>query len=345
MPHLDARVISRIAQNPRCHRQAALHLLGLQEDEAYALLTGRPYPGPRGERTAALVWGRLFEARLTEHQARRLLASLEAVLGQPARARVRDLRQEIPDSQPEAIQERNRRTRAILTDLVAGRRVPDLLLQPALQLCWHGVDWGHILPDALVFDRAHQRFLPLETKAYVDLDGILTPGERMALRLQAAVEVLALRSELGRLNPENRVPPQALLVVATPFGFRPAPAVLEELEAELAAVEAALRTLDRVFSRLATRRSPSSTAETLTALPNNYMESCLTGCALAALCRSQTPGVRGEVGDLAASQVGETVDLARVVALLSGEPPATPEEVTLQESLQETVTLFHWKAS
>jgi hypothetical protein len=77
----------------------------------------------------------------------------------------------------------------------------------------------------------------------------------------------------------------------------------------------------------------------------HYQESCLTGCALAKVCRPQTPGVRGEVGDHVASQVGENLDLARVIAILSGEPPATPEEVTLQESLQEAVTLFQWKAS
>jgi hypothetical protein len=344
MPHLDARAISRIGQNPSCFRQAGLHLLGLNEQEAYTLLTGTPYPGPRGERTAALHWGQLFETRLTEHQARRLLASLDGVLGiQPATTRVRDLRAEVPDTQPEAIQERTRRTRAVLTDLLAGRRVPDLLLQPACQLSWNGVDWGHILPDALVLDRAQQQFVPLESKGFISRNGILTPGERMALRLQAAVEVLALRSELGRLDPANTVPPQALLVVATPFGFLPAPAVLEGLDAELAAVEAALRTLGRVVSRLATRRSTSSTAEVLSSLPHYYQESCLTGCALAALCRTQTSGVRRQLGDHAASQVGESLDLARVIALLSGEPPATPEEATLCQALEETVTHFRWR--
>lgn len=345
MPHMDARAISRIARNPRCQRQAALHLLGLREQEAYLQLTGSSYPGPRGDYTAALKWGRLFEARLTEHQARRLLASIEGILGiRTNTAWVRDLKNEVPD-QPEAVLDRSRRTRAILDDLLAGRRVPDLLIQPCLQLSWKGMDWGHILPDALVLDRAQQQYLPLETKAFISLDGILTPGERMALRLQAAVEVLALRTELGRLDPGNIVPPQALLVVATPYGFRPESAVLEGLEAEIAAVEAALRTLGRVYSRLATRRSNLSASETLTQLPLHYQESCLAGCALAAHCRAQTPGVRGELGDHAASQVGEELDLARVVALLSGEPPETSEEVVLWESLEETVTLFRWKAS
>src|SRR5215218_4415290 len=103
MPHLDARAISRIAQNPGCSRQAALHLLVIQDDAAFALLTGQPYPGPRGERTAAIRWGTLFDSRLTEHHATRLLGALDGVLGiNPATATVRDLRREVPDSQPGA---------------------------------------------------------------------------------------------------------------------------------------------------------------------------------------------------------------------------------------------------
>jgi hypothetical protein len=31
--------------------------------------------------------------------------------------------------------------------------------------------------------------------------------------------------------------------------------------------------------------------------------------------------------------------------LLSGEPPATPDEAQLIQSLEEVVTLFQWKAS
>jgi hypothetical protein len=343
MPQLDARAITRIAQNPCCHRQAGLHLLGLSEQEAYAHLTGTPYRGPRGERTSALVWGRLFEAKLTENQAQRLLVSLESVLGiRSSAAWVEDLRTEVSDSPSEAILERCRKTRTVLTDLLAGRRVPDLLLQPALQLQWGGAAWGHIVPDALVLDRIPQRFVPLETKGYIGLDGIITPGEKVAMRLQAAVEVVALRSELGRLEPTCKIPPQALLVVATPFGFRPYPAVLEELAAELAAVDAALRTLGRVFVSLAARRQDTAPKETLTQLRPYFQESCLTGCALAEICRTRASGVRGEVGDHAASQVSEEFDLARVMALLSGAPPISPAEEALIASLQETITLFRW---
>src|SRR3954454_11632362 len=112
MPHLDARAISRIAQNPRCHRQAGLHLLGLRDDEAFVYLTTRPYPGPRGERTAALRWGHLFEARLCEDGARRLLGALDGVLGiQPDAARMRNLQAEVPGTQPDVLAERTRRTR------------------------------------------------------------------------------------------------------------------------------------------------------------------------------------------------------------------------------------------
>ena len=181
--------------------------------------------------------------------------------------------QEVPDTQPGAILERCRRTRGVLTDLLAGRRVPDLLLQPALQVSWNGMDWGHILPDALVLDRKQRQFVPLETKGFISRDGIVTPGERAALRLQAAVEVWPCARSWPGSTQAGRFRP-ALLVVATPFGFHPAPAVLEELEAELAAVEAALRTLSRVVSRLATPPADTSAAETLLGLPIHYQESC-----------------------------------------------------------------------
>jgi hypothetical protein len=341
-----ARSIATVACNPRCHRQAALHLLGVSEQEAYALLTNSPYPGPRGERTAALQWGRLFEARLAENHARRLLACLDGVIGfQAASATVCDLRLEVSGTQPGAVVERRRRTHAILEDLLAHRPVPDLLLQPPLLLSWGGEDWGVIVPDGLVRDRTQGVYLPLECKGFISIDGMATSGERTAMRLQAAVEVLALRAELARLDSGHTIPPQALLVLATPYGFVPAPVVLEELEAELAAVKAALRTLGRVASHVATRQQSASTAEKLTQLSPFYQESCLTGCALAEHCRLQAPGVRGEVGDHAASLVGENLDLARVTALLSGEPPATPDEANLVQSLEEMVTLFQWNAS
>jgi hypothetical protein len=346
MQSLDARSVARIAQNPCCHLQAGMLLLGRPESDVYTLLTRKPYSGPRGERTAALRWGRLCEARLTENHARRLLTALDGVIGlQAVTATIRDLRAEVPSTQPGARVERSHRTRAILSDLVAGRPVPDLVLQPPLVLSWGGRDWGTIVPDGLVLDRLQGAYLPMESKGFISLDGMVTPGERAAMRLQAAVELLALRSELARLDPESTIPLRALFVLATPYGFQPSPAVLETLEAEIAAVEGALRTLAQVLSQLATVSQTAPPQEVLHQLTAHFQEGCLTRCALAEHCRLRAPGVRGELGNHAASLVGERTDLARLIALLTGEPPVSEEEAGLLASLEETAARFSWRPS
>jgi hypothetical protein len=285
----------------------------------------------------------LFEARLTEHRARRLLAALDGMPGIcTTSARIRDLRTEVPDADADAISTRATRTRAILADLRDGRPVPDLVLQPALVLAGDAVEWGVIAPDGLVLDRNRGVYVPLEAKGFIGLDGMITPAERGTLRLQAAVEVLALRSTLASLDAAATVVPQALLIVATPYGFRPMAAVLEELEGELAAVEAALRTLARVLSRLAIHRSVPL-PERLLGLPSHLQSSCLTGCSLVGVCRAHAPQIRATLGDRVATLLGEEIDLARLVGLLSGEPPTSPDEARLQEALEETVTLYRWR--
>ena len=344
MPHLDARAIARVAQNPRCQRQSAMLLLGLRDEQAFALLTGQPYHGPRGERAAALRWGALFDSRLTERQATRLLASLDGVLGiTPATATVRDLRREVPDSRPAALGERNRRTRAILSDLLASRPVPDVLIQPPLHLRWGPRDWGFIVPDALVLDRERGVYLPLEAKGHVSVDGVVAAGDRARPRLQAAVQSVALSAELARIDVrrDGGVHTRALLIVATPFGFTPAPAILEDLAAEIAAVAAALHTMAQTQARLAVLEPTHSLPEALPYLRTHYQEGCLTNCAMADVCRTRARGVRGELGDRADSLMGKEIDQARVVALISGDPPLNEGETVLLASLRDTAAVFH----
>jgi hypothetical protein len=318
-------------------------LLGHPESDVYKQLTGTPYPGPRGERTAAIRWGALFDARLTENHAARLLGALGGVLGiTPATARVRDLRREVPDTRPGALVERNRRTRAILSDLLASRPVPDVLIQPPLFLRWSGREWGFLVPDALILDRARAAYLPLEAKGFVSVDGVVDPGDRAALRLQAAAQILALGAELRRLDPGRSLTARALLVVATAYGFRPAPAFLEDLEAEISAVAAGLRTLARTASRLEIVFRTSSPREAVRILPSHYQEACLTSCALAEHCRRQARGLTGELGDVAARTLDPRIDVPRVVALLSGDPARIPEEGDLLVALAETASVLHW---
>jgi len=338
----DARGIARIARNPCCQLQAAMVMRDLPESQIYELLTNQPYLGPLGERRAATRWGTLFDTRLTEDRAMRLREALDGVCGiTPTTATVRDLRCDVPGTRPGALVERNRRTRGILTNLLAGRPVPDILIQPPLQLYWGDRHQSLIVPDALVLDRAKRAYLPLEAKGYIAIDGVVAPGDRAALRLQAAVQILALGSELSRLDPGCSVVPRALLVFATAYGFKPTPAALEHLGAEVMAVQMALRAMAQGASRLATVDQDLPLQDVLPCLAIHYQESCLTTCALADVCRTRA-GVRGALGDDAATLLGEHLDLTRLIALVSGDPPVSPEEWTLLTALRETAALFSW---
>src|SRR5688500_4664190 len=109
MSHVDARGIAKIGCNPDCTLLAAMILRGIPESQVYELLTNQPYPGPRGERTAAIRWGTLFDTRLTEDQATRLREALDGVLGiDAATATLQDLRHDVPGTRPGALWERNR---------------------------------------------------------------------------------------------------------------------------------------------------------------------------------------------------------------------------------------------
>jgi hypothetical protein len=344
MSHPGARGIARIAGNPGCDLQAAMILRDIPDTQIYEQFTNQPYPGPLGERTAAIRWGTLFDTRLTEDRATRLREALDGILGiDSAMATVRDLRRDVPSTRPDALMERNRRTRGILTDLLAGRPVPDILIQPPLQLDWGRQHRSLIVPDALILDRANQAYVPLEAKGFIAVDGVVAPGDRALLRTQAAVEIIALESELNRLDPGCSVASQALLVVATAYGFKPAPAVIEDLGAEVAAVQTALRVMARVSSRLGTVDEMLPLPKTLAHLPIHYQEAiCLTSCALAEVCRRRA-GVRGDLGDDAARLLGEELDLARVIGLASGDSPMTSQEAALCQVLEETAALFSWR--
>lgn len=338
-----ARGIARIASNPSCRLQAAMVDLVMPEDRFFATLVGHPYPGDRGERTAAYRWGHRFESSLVANHAARLLKAIDGQLGiTAATATVRNLLDEVPGEDPAAYDERHHRARLILTDLVAGRPTCDLVLQPPLRLPVRSGQVGFIVPDALVLDRLNRVFLPVEIKAYVTRDGVAEPGDRAAMRLQAAVQVLALRAEFSRIGVGSRVTPRALLVLATPFGARPLPACLERLDSEVVAIEEALHTLAATAAQLAFLRQTRPLGVALRHLPHHFQDACLTSCTMAEVCRQRSAGMAGDLGDRMATRLGAAADLDRVLALLAGDPAATAEERRLLEAMAETATIFAW---
>jgi hypothetical protein len=343
MNHVDARGVARVALNSTCRRQAAMVLFGLSDRQCRDVFSNLPNHGGCQERAAALRWGVVFDRALTQGGAARLLASLQGTLGlMPDAAVVRDLRAEVPGGSAAAAGERSRRVRAVLADLVAGNPVPDVLIQPPLTLAWGDRDWGRIVPDALVLDRARLAYVPVEAKGLVAVDGVVPAADRGRMRLQAAVQVHALRAEFARLGQVELVMPCAFLVVATPFGFRPAAAVMESLEAEVEAVGSALQALEDVRAALATQPRGHDPAQFLPRTPPTFREACLSRCCLADACRAEVAGVRGVVGDRAADLVGPSLDLGRARDLLGGAPTVGADEEHVLVLLRDAATVFGW---
>jgi hypothetical protein len=315
----------------------------MEEDAFHLAVFGCPVPGERGERTAALRWGNLFDSRLAEANAAALLDSLHGQLGiNPGTAIVRNLRQEVPGTKGAAVAERHRRTREVIADLIAGSLSCDVLLQPTLELAIPNLPPNIVIPDALVLDRASMTFVPLEAKAYVAKNGITEPGDRDDVRRQAAVEIHALRAEFSRQGEGHRVDSRALLVLGTPFGLKPHPAVLEDLAAEDAAVDRAIHSLSSTASRLTFLLQTRPLPDALRQLPFNFQSSCLTSCGMAHACRLRAPGLTGPLGDRATQVLGASLDPVRVLGLLAGAPPDYQEEANLLSLISETTAVFGW---
>lgn len=341
-----SRGLLRVAQNPDCELQAAMALARVRETEVYQALAGAPFPGEYGERVSARRRGAQFERHLFEDGASLLRETLAPLLGTDAAAlTVLDLATVVPGTRLAAMQERMRRTRAVLSDLAAGRAVPDLIIQP--QLCLPIGDTQHILiaPDALVLDRTCWMYVPVEIKSFIVRDGIVGADDRGAARRQAAVEIAALRAELVPHGMADRVAERAIFVFATPFGLRPHPAFEEQLPAELADLRRALDVLVRVSDVLGTVLSAGRVdahmfATVAPRLTFAYVEGCIASCALAALCRKRAAGQAAVLGDAVADALGRHMSVSRAVALLGGDPPADEREARLQAALRDAAALL-----
>src|SRR5207237_2511620 len=99
-------------------------------------------------------------------------------------------------------------------------------------------------------------------------------------RRQAAAQVLGLRAQVRQRGMADRVEARAVFVFATPYGLKPAPAVVEPIEAEVREIERALEAF-RLARRLladARKQVPTSLALLVDELPHNFQEGCYGSC-------------------------------------------------------------------
>lgn len=340
MPKPDARGLVRLSRNPPCEVLAAMLLLGLPDETFFQEYTGRPFPGERGRRSSALRIGAIFDAKLAADRAAALITALAPIPWFTGES-VRDLRDEVPGRSAADQAKRVHITRQLIHEAAMGGHPPDLILQGVLVLPIGGLRQT-IVPDALVLDRANGVYVPLEAKAYIAVEGVAEPGDLDEARRQAAVYIVALRASLTEIGQSDRVRNRGILVLASQFGFRPHDAVEELLDAEVAAVDRAHRTLVATGARLHALRESMTQQEAIRELDIRFQESCLVYCPLGEECRAHAPGLVGAIGDAAGWVLPPGLDLGQAQALLNGANPRDDGERVFVATMTATASQFGW---
>jgi hypothetical protein len=337
----DSRGLIRVSKNPECTLQAAMALENVKELEFYKSVTGEEYPGEYGERVAARRRGDKFERNLHQNNAallRKAIAELFPSLD-PEALTVRDFKQEIPGPPTSMHMKRFMRTRLIFGDLLAGKPVPDLVIEPRFSVPSGGQYPGFMVgPDFMALDPLRRIYLPGEIKSFITRANVAEPGDKDMTRRQAAAQVIGERAVLESLKPGagDKIPNEALFVFATPFGLKPAPAFIEPIDAPVHEMQKALAKMSEVQSKLKALRAGEDLALPLLVeeLPSHFQENCLGSCVMSAWCEARHADTARVLGDAAADLLGPDMDLKKLAKLVAGKMRPVGHERELAEQLK-----------
>ncbi len=316
------RDLTRLARNPKCPT-LRLGVAARVDFNAYLKARGAFAQGEQSP--FALAFGNRFESRL--HRDGELLKALVAASLVPeGDDAVLDLS---AGAWNEAgLKARAARTADQLNEAHAGARAPRLMVHPVLPLpLGSDAPTLYVVPDALV--RIDRVFRPVEIKSFPDLGARTDKESLRAARLQAAVQVLALRAVTRGIDPDAFVPPLAVLVLGRAGSLGPRAHVAEDLEGEIHQIE----TLAVPAWRLGILRERTlaeahvAPAAGLDGEPVAYTERCASFCPLARSCRDRLRAERRVelLGDKPAKTLAplSSIDAARAaVSDPSAAPPA-----------------------
>jgi hypothetical protein len=337
------RGLIRVSKNPDCELQAAMAVRRVRELDFFRSVTGENYPKEYGERVAARRRGSKFEAHLHENNAAELRRAVAPVLGyNPDTMVVRNFADEVPGPVDTMRAVRLTRTRRVLQDLVAGREVPHILIQPQLSLPTGSPGcFEYVSPDFAVLDPRSGFYKPGEEKSFIVRDNVADPADLDLTRRQAAAQILALRFEAGQLGVQDRVSNSAIFVMATPFGLRAADPAEEALDGAILEVKRALKVIDGARRRLEAleRDGGGNLSNLVDDLGINVTEGCHQSCVMAEYCYARAGETPALLGDTAA-RLFAGMDLDHVRDLVVGAvDPADADEQALLDTLLEASLL------
>jgi hypothetical protein len=340
-----ARGIVRASRIPNCARQAAMVVEHVKELEFYRSLVGEDFRGEYGERVSARRRGAAFERAAFANDAAQLKAALAPRFGYQAEDMwTRNFADEIPGPPTTMRAARLHRLSLVFRDLAAGKRVPELLIQPQLRIPIRPdvKYYEYIAPDFMVLDPGRRIYVPGELKSFAERDGVASRADLDLPRRQAGVQVIALTALADRVGIEDRVDELAVFVYATPFGLKLGPPHLEEIRAECREIRRAITQLASVHARLRELRAVEDTTlvNLIDEFPADYQEACHGTCILAGACKEAAMGTARELGDEAREMVGPDMPIQRLIELSEGAAPMTPLEAELAPALQDAATVL-----
>ncbi len=318
--------------------------LGVREVEFYRQLTGAVYPREYGERLSARKRGLAFEANLHRDNALLLRRAVAPCAGLDAnRMSVLNLDDAVGTDQAARL----RYTRELLIDHAAGKPVPDLVIQPQLEPpIGPGYAIG-IRPDVLLLDPSTRMYTCCELKSFIVRLGVADKSDLAGTRLQAAIEIEALRAEAALVGLGDRVRNQAVFVFATPYGLQPHPGFVERLDGPIREVRRALAALAVVKAYLDSLdiADSSQLAQLNPTLTFNFQEACVGTCVLADVCKSRVRERARSLGDAAVEYMGAETTLDRIEELLLGAVPVNAFEAELANMLIASAHMLGFDAA
>ena len=290
----------------------------------------------------ALAVGRQFESALKRRNFERFRHALDRAgrLTDASSAVIADIDALAPGESASARTERARLTSGFLLRAVRGdQTAPDVLWHPHVAL-----DLGRfpitIVPDYLLMRHTAPGLRVGEIKAYPDRGAATSIASLRLARLQAGVEVLAVRATLltlGVRDAESHVTADVDIMLRTRglglFGvLRREPArVHREVERLERSISDAVVALPGLVASMPAGITLDQRAG-FEALPYRYSEQCRGHCALAQRCgeRAVASGNPAILGDHMAASLGGVISLTELDAILAGlQEPRSPEASVL----------------
>lgn len=321
----------RLAGNPKCEILGAMVMEQGSEKRFYERVTGGPYDREFGERQSSKRRGTQFERNAYAGDARLLREVFAPFLGLEADdVSVRNILDDHPGTKDDARIARLRITRGILADARAGRRAPDIIVQPQLLLPTRPgpKPYFFIAPDLLVRSPEHGVYLPGDLKSFVVRENEVAKSDLARVRLQLGAQVLALMHEYYRFDPGAVVPPRGMLVFSRPNGLAPHAPRFEDVAGGVEAIRIGITAFLHHRQRVDELRAGAEPYTVVADLRPHFQDSCLNTCVMAQWCRQRVADRAADMGDVAAHVLGD-LEIERAVGLMSGtiEPADDHERI------------------